>query len=81
MEVKTLADIETCKQMADNGTMPDQHNPAFLFSCISNSILVDIVSGNVDAMLLAKNELAARGLGVNGEWVGFDKAKKVHGLI
>jgi hypothetical protein len=43
-------------------------------------VLTAVARGEVDLNRIAREELAARGLGLRGEWVGFEKARKVHGL-
>ena len=43
-------------------------------------VLAAVARGEIDLNRIAREELAARGLGLNGEWVGFDAARKVHGL-
>lgn len=58
--------------------MSDTENPAFTFSQTSNVILCLIADGSIDARILAKAELANRGLDQNGIWVGFDRAEKIH---
>lgn len=43
-------------------------------------VLLAIARGEIDLNRIAKEELAARGLGLNGEWVGFEKARTIHGI-
>ena len=43
-------------------------------------VLLAIARGEIDLNRIAREELAARGLGLNGEWVGFQKARTIHGL-
>ena len=43
-------------------------------------LLSEAAKENIDLNELAKRELANRGLDTNGEWVGFDEAKKIHGV-
>ena len=43
-------------------------------------ILAAVARGEIDLNRIAREELAARGLGLNGEWVGFKAAHKIHGL-
>lgn len=45
------------------------------------SLLVAIAYGGVDIVKLAKRQLADQGLGKTGQWVGFDKAAEVHGIV
>lgn len=54
----------------------DEFNPQFLFNMTAGELLVAIAKGELDAVELAKKELANRGTGINGFWVGFDNAKK-----
>lgn len=41
-------------------------------------VLAAAARGELDLNLLAREELAARGLDKNGVWVGFDQAAKIH---
>jgi hypothetical protein len=41
-------------------------------------VLAAVARGELDLNLLAREELAARGLDKQGEWVGFEATKKVH---
>ena len=43
-------------------------------------VLAAVARGEIDLNLIAREELAARGLGIHGEWVGFEKARTIHGL-
>ena len=43
-------------------------------------VLAAVARGEIDLNLIAREELAARGLGLHGEWVGFEKARTIHGL-
>jgi hypothetical protein len=43
-------------------------------------VLLAIARGEIDLNRIAREELAARGLGLHGEWVGFEKARTIHGL-
>jgi len=59
----------------------DEENPAHLFSTTWTSLLVQIANGEVDANYIARVELANRGLDKKGVWVGFAKAKRIHGIL
>jgi hypothetical protein len=61
--------------------MHDEENPAYLYSTVWTSLLVKIARGEVDANYMAKVELANRGLDERGVWVGFAKAKRIHGIL
>jgi hypothetical protein len=43
-------------------------------------VLAAAARGELDLNLLARKEIAARGLDKNGTWVGFDKAAKIHNV-
>ena len=55
--------------------MKDDLNAKFMFQGIDTSLLLDALKGKINANDLMKNELANRGIGPKGTWVGFDKAK------
>ena len=58
--------------------LSDDDNPEYLFNGINNSILIAAIKGEIDLVKLAKKEMANRGLGLNGEWIGFKKAEELH---
>lgn len=72
------AQLEQWKAGSENGTIKDDENPAFMFSTVWTSLLVQIVNGEISAQFLASMELAQRGLDKSGKWVGFDQARKIH---
>jgi len=43
-----------------------------------NKVLAAVARGEIDLNLLARKELAGRGLDDQGIWIGFDRAKKFH---
>ena len=43
-------------------------------------VLAAVARGEIDLNRIAREELASRGLGLNGEWVGFKAAREIHGL-
>ena len=43
-------------------------------------VLAAVARGEIDLNRIAREELANRGLGLNGEWVGFDRARQIHGV-
>jgi hypothetical protein len=59
---------------------PDDLNPAFMFSLTATQLLTEALSGEYDINYLLRKELANRGLDRQGKWIGFDKAKKLHGI-
>ncbi|MDO8943237.1 MAG: hypothetical protein Q7U75_08620 [Desulfobacterales bacterium] len=58
--------------------LPDHENPDFLFSITSTALLLAIESGSIDPILLARRELASRGVDRSGTWVGFTAAVRIH---
>jgi len=56
----------------------DDTNPSYLFSTTSTTLLLAITGGLVDPLLLAREQLANRGLDANGDWCGFDRAREIH---
>lgn len=63
--------------MKEKENLTDAGNPAYLFQTIGSDILCAIVNNQIDAVRLAREELAARGLDHSGKWVGFEKAEKI----
>lgn len=43
-------------------------------------VLAAVARGEIDLNRIAREELANRGLGLNGEWVGFNRARQIHGV-
>jgi len=43
-------------------------------------VLAAVARGEIDLNRIAREELANRGLGRNGEWVGFERARQIHGI-
>ena len=43
-------------------------------------VLAAVARGEIDLNRIAREELANRGLGLHGEWVGFKAAGKIHGV-
>jgi hypothetical protein len=41
-------------------------------------VLAAVARGEIDLNRIAREEMASRGLGRNGEWVGFEKARQIH---
>ena len=51
-----------------------------IFQIIDTDVLLEIASGTVDPVELARIELAQRGLGKDGKWIGFPQARKLWGV-
>ena len=58
--------------------MNDEQNPNYMFSLTATTLLTSIAKGEIDPVYFAKQELANRGLNLDGAWVGFGKAKDIH---
>jgi hypothetical protein len=67
------------KAVASLGLIPDEENPIFLFSMTSKDILLDIISGKIDAVRMARIEMENRGLDINtGKWFGWNSKKSAN---
>jgi hypothetical protein len=66
-------------QLADP-EVSDLQNPVYMFSTTATDLLLAITAGLVDPVLLAHEMLANRGLDLDGRWVGFDRAREIHGV-
>jgi len=53
----------------------DDENARYIFDMTDTDLLLQIAKGEIDPIQLAKDQLAARGIGKDGQWVGFDRAK------
>lgn len=56
------------------------HDEIHSIQVLPISVLVAAANQQLDLNVLAKEELAARGLDTGGKWVGFAKAKEIHGV-
>ena len=63
------------------GQISDEKNPANLFQTTDVSLLLAIAQDRIDPVELAKKELANRGLGSYGQWIGFKKAKALWSVL
>ncbi len=46
----------------------------------ATKVLAAVAKGELDLNRLAREELASRGLNQEGAWVGFDRARQIHGV-
>ena len=74
------AEVEALNRASMDGTLRDELNPLFVFSMTHNDLLIAIATGKLDAVQLARETLAGRGIGEGGVWVGFDRADAEWGL-
>jgi len=51
-----------------------------IFQGIDTDVLLEIATGKVDLGELARIELAQRGLGKDGTWIGFPQARQCWGV-
>ena len=75
-----MSDAARRRVLADLASGHDATSPAFLYSVTSTSLLLAIAAGLIDPVALARRELASRGLDCDGEWCGFDEARRIHGV-
>ena len=68
--------IEILKIASQTGEISDENNPLFASSTMSTELLTAFAKNQYDIDFFLRNELANRGLNINGEWIGFAKAKK-----
>ena len=68
------------KQLKQFDGRQDELNPIYIFNLTHTQLLVDALNGTFDIKYLAGRQLANRGLDKEGKWVGFDRAKEVHGI-
>ena len=68
----TKAEINHYRAAAALGLIPDEENPIFLFNGTRAELLLDIISGKIDAVEMARMEMSARGLDEKtGRWIGW----------
>lgn len=66
---------EELKIASLTGEIADENNPLFAFSTMSTELLTAFAKRNYDIDFFLRNELANRGLNINGQWIGFKAAK------
>ncbi|GAA4465452.1 hypothetical protein GCM10023093_17650 [Nemorincola caseinilytica] len=72
----TQEQINYFKAAASLGLIHDEENPIFIFNSTHKDLLLDIVSGKIDAVQMARMELYNRGLDENtGAWIGWSKTE------
>ena len=74
----TMAEYNQYRTMAALGLLPDEENPIFLFNQIHKDLLIDIISGKIDAAELARIQLRNRGLNNEGKFVGWKNDALAH---
>lgn len=70
--MKTFAEIATIAGISQDD--------ALVLQSAASALLAAVARGEIDMNEMARMELANRGQGKNGEWVGFDRAAQIHGI-
>jgi hypothetical protein len=73
MKTTAQLDFKKLNEAAVNGTLPDSQNPIFIFSQVSNDLLVLALADKINLQALAEYELKSRGYDTKGNWIGFKK--------
>lgn len=73
-----MTDAARERVLADLANGHDATNPQFLYSTTATSLLLAAAAGLIDPVLLARRELASRGLDADGQWCGFSRAAQIH---
>ena len=75
----TQAEINKYRAMAALGILEDELNPLFIMNNVRSELLVQIVSGSIDPVEMARREMRNRGLDLNtGKWIGWKSEKGKH---
>ena len=73
----TQAEINHYKAAASLGLIEDEINPIFLFNGTRAELLLDILSGKIDPVEMARIEMRNRGLDLKtGRWIGWRVPEK-----
>jgi hypothetical protein len=68
----TQEEFNYYKAAASLGLLPDEENPIFIFNSTHKDVLLDIISGKIDPIEMARIEMRNRGLDLNtGKWIGW----------
>jgi len=68
----TQEEINKFKAAAWLGLIPDDENPLFIFNQTHRDLLLDIISGKIDCVEMAKMQMKDRGLDLKtGKWIGW----------
>jgi len=79
-DASRISEAARRRVQADLASGRDATNPAFLYQQTATALLLAIAAGLIDPVLLARRELASRGLDGDGAWCGFDEARRIHGV-
>ena len=68
----TKQEVNYYKAAASLDLMPDEENPIFFFNSAHKDLLMDIITGKLDARQLARMEMRNRGLDTTtGKFIGW----------
>ncbi len=68
----TTQELNYYKAAASLGLLEDEINPLFIFNSTNKDLLLEIVSGSLDILQLARMQLRDRGLDLKtGQFVGW----------
>ncbi len=73
----TPEQIKQYEQAAQDGSLPDEENPLFLFAKTGTNLLVKLLAKEVNVFALIKMNLKERGVDEKGRWVGFERPKSL----
>lgn len=72
-EPRRYDDRSSAGSISGSNGMSDELNPAFTFNLTATPLLVLLLKDPARLYELASEQLASRGLDINGKWVGFEK--------
>jgi len=78
MKNNTLGGTEKMKKKTGTTATRFTEDEIGFFQIAPAKVLAAAARGEIDLNRLAREELASRGLGLHGEWVGFEKARQIH---
>lgn len=70
----TTEQIKQYRQAAQDGSLPNEDNPLFLFSKTSTNLLAKLLTKEFNIQALVRMQLRERGVNDKGQWVGFKSA-------
>ena len=78
----TQQEINYYRSAASLGLIPDEENVIFLFNSTHKDLLMDVISGKIDVVQLARMEMNARGLDEKtGKWIGWRKNEDSYEVV
>lgn len=78
----TTTELNYYKAAASLGLIADEENPIFLFNSTHKDVLIDIISGKIDAIEMARIEMQNRGLDEKtARWIGWNSKTTTDVLV